>query len=91
MKNQTALVTGASSGIGRAIAKALAADGARVCLTGRNAKKLTETATLCGSGATLPGCRPCGRSKHQKTRRVCPRNSGPAGYSGSQRGYISRV
>ncbi len=51
MKNQTALVTGAGSGIGQAIAKALAAEGARVCLTGRNAKKLTDTATLCGSGA----------------------------------------
>ena len=51
MKNQTALVTGAGSGIGQAIAKALAAGGARVCLTGRNAKKLTETATLCDSGA----------------------------------------
>ncbi len=43
-------MTGASSGIGRAIAK-VAADGVRVCLTGRNATKLTETATLCGSGA----------------------------------------
>ena len=88
MKNQVALVTGASSGIGRAIAK-VAADGVRVCLTGRNAKKLTETATLCGSGAVRRAAGPCGRSKHQKTRRVCLRNSGPAGYSRSQRWYIS--
>ena len=49
-KNQAALVTGASSGIGQAIAKALAANEVRVCLTGRNTKRLTETATLCGAG-----------------------------------------
>jgi NADP-dependent 3-hydroxy acid dehydrogenase YdfG len=41
----TAVVTGAGSGIGRAIAKALAGDGATVCLVGRTGHKLEETAT----------------------------------------------
>ncbi len=35
LKNKTALVTGASQGIGRAIAKGLAAEGVRICITAR--------------------------------------------------------
>jgi NAD(P)-dependent dehydrogenase (short-subunit alcohol dehydrogenase family) len=45
------LVTGASSGIGRAIAVELSAAGARVALLGRNAAALHETASLCGPAA----------------------------------------
>jgi NAD(P)-dependent dehydrogenase (short-subunit alcohol dehydrogenase family) len=40
----TALVTGAGSGLGRAIASALAAEGARVVLVGRTPESLKETA-----------------------------------------------
>ena len=46
MKGKVALVTGASSGVGRAIAVALAQNGARVCVVGRNAAALAETAAV---------------------------------------------
>ena len=42
LKNKTALVTGASSGIGEACARALSGNGANVILTGRNKKKLEQ-------------------------------------------------
>ena len=46
-----ALVTGAGSGIGRASALALLADGWRVALIGRRGEALEETAALSGTGA----------------------------------------
>lgn len=46
LSGQNAIVTGASQGLGRAIAVALAASGARVALVARNAEKLAETAKL---------------------------------------------
>jgi 3-oxoacyl-[acyl-carrier protein] reductase len=48
LKNAVALITGGSSGIGRAIAQALAASGARVAITGRDERRLTETARSMG-------------------------------------------
>ena len=44
LRNATALITGGSSGIGRAIAKSLVDAGARVAITGRNEKRLDEAA-----------------------------------------------
>ena len=44
LKNKTALITGASSGIGEACAYALKEEGARLILTGRNKIKLEELA-----------------------------------------------
>jgi 3-oxoacyl-[acyl-carrier protein] reductase len=42
LKGKTALVTGASAGIGRAIAKGLAAEGVRVCIAARRAALLEQ-------------------------------------------------
>ena len=44
LKNKTALVTGASVGIGRGIAKALAAEGVKLAISARRADKLQEVA-----------------------------------------------
>ena len=48
---KTALVTGAGSGIGRAVALALLQNGWRVALAGRRAQALEETRRLAGDGA----------------------------------------
>ena len=45
LKDKVALVTGGSTGIGRAVAHALAARGAKVVITGRNAETLKESAS----------------------------------------------
>ncbi len=50
MQNKTALVTGASRGIGRACALALAKAGARVALAARQAEKLEEVAAEIRAG-----------------------------------------
>ncbi|HVW07264.1 MAG TPA: SDR family NAD(P)-dependent oxidoreductase [Bryobacteraceae bacterium] len=51
LSNKVALVTGGSSGIGRAIAKSLTDAGARVAVTGRDEKKLAEAARALGAHA----------------------------------------
>jgi len=48
LKNAVALITGGTSGIGRAIAQSLAASGAHVAITGRDKKRLAETARELG-------------------------------------------
>lgn len=49
LKDRIALVTGASQGIGRAIARALSCAGARVVLAARNAEKLQTVAEEIGA------------------------------------------
>ena len=51
---QTAWITGASSGIGAALARGLAGQGARVVLSGRNAEALAAVAKDCGETLILP-------------------------------------
>src|SRR5258706_12022224 len=51
LDGKTALVTGASRGIGRAIAIGLAREGARVALVARGGPTLDEAAAACGAGA----------------------------------------
>lgn len=53
-EQKTWWITGASSGIGAALAEALAAKGARIILSGRNEAALRDVATKCGETLVLP-------------------------------------
>jgi len=55
LRGKTALVTGASAGIGRQTAKSLAAEGVRVCITARRRELLDELASeIVAAGGTVP-------------------------------------
>lgn len=53
LKGKTALVTGATAGIGLAIARRLAAEGADVVISGRQTAKLEAAATDIGARGIL--------------------------------------
>jgi len=53
LEGKSAWVTGAGSGIGRAIAIAFAAEGAKVAVTGRRTAPLEETAAMIGAAAVV--------------------------------------
>jgi NAD(P)-dependent dehydrogenase (short-subunit alcohol dehydrogenase family) len=55
LTGKTALITGASRGIGAAIAAAFVAAGAKVALNSRGAEQLRKTADEVGAAVVLPG------------------------------------
>ena len=58
LTDQIAVVTGASSGIGKAIALGLAAQGTRLCLVGRNMERLEAVAAKARSTTQWSRCYP---------------------------------
>ncbi|MFM9195916.1 MAG: SDR family NAD(P)-dependent oxidoreductase, partial [Planctomycetia bacterium] len=70
LAGQVALVTGASQGLGRAIAEALGAAGASVALVARSAGKLAEVAAGIRAGGGRAEEFPCDVSKGEDVARV---------------------
>ena len=75
LRNKTALVTGASVGIGRGIALALAAEGVKLAITARRVEKLEELAAEIEAAG---GARPVAdRAGHVRRGRLAqPRGGG---------------
>jgi len=55
LSNKTAIVTGASSGMGQAVAEALAAEGVRVLVTGQRAERLDQFTRAHADSRSLAG------------------------------------
>ena len=70
LEDLTAIVTGASSGIGRATASLLAQSGARVFLIGRRQAVLEDVAAACGS---LASAYPCDLTDDEQLRTLVTR------------------
>ncbi|MCU0889239.1 MAG: SDR family NAD(P)-dependent oxidoreductase, partial [Rubritepida sp.] len=66
MSERVAIVTGAGTGVGRAAALALAADGWAVVLAGRRREGLEATAASCGAAKTLVVPTDVGRAEEVK-------------------------
>ncbi|NQW46703.1 MAG: 3-oxoacyl-[acyl-carrier-protein] reductase [Planctomycetes bacterium] len=70
LSGQVAIVTGASQGIGRAIAETLAAAGATVALVARSAGKLAEVAAGIQAAGGAAEAFPCDVSKGEEVAKV---------------------
>jgi 3-oxoacyl-[acyl-carrier protein] reductase len=70
LSGQVALVTGASQGLGRAIAEALAAAGATVAIAARSADKLAQVAAGIRAAGGKAEEVPCDVSKAEEVQRV---------------------
>jgi 3-oxoacyl-[acyl-carrier protein] reductase len=70
LAGQVALVTGASQGLGRAIAEALAASGATVALVARSADKLAEVAAAITTAGGKAEVFPCDVMKAEAIQQV---------------------
>jgi len=69
-KLETAVVTGAGSGIGQGVAKVLSAMGLRVALVGRGEEKLQRTRELLGDAADRAMIAPCDVADRDGVKRM---------------------
>ncbi|MGN6488789.1 MAG: SDR family oxidoreductase [Devosia sp.] len=70
MTAQTAIVTGAGSGIGKAVAHRLVRDGWNVVFCGRRAEKLAEAVSAAGNGAGRALAQTCDVSRPDEVERL---------------------
>ena len=73
LKNKTALITGAGRGLGRAVAFAMAVEGASVALVSRTADELEETAKLIEKEGSEALILPCDVSDEKAVREAVAR------------------
>ncbi len=95
LDDKRVLVTGASSGLGRAIAMRFARDGASVAVTGRREDRLSSLADMVGTTGGMCVAIPCDHTKPEDNERAVARaeselggldvlvnNAGAIGYDG---------
>ena len=76
LSDQVALVTGGGTGIGKAIAKAMLAEGAKVIIVGRKEEVLLEAQTELGSGSEIMVCDVTDESQVNKVYETIMSNHG---------------